>query len=234
MPTPRIKTYAWEFPIRLTHWINVLSILVFIVTGLYIADPYLHGIQGDVHVARVSGGMTPFHEYIMGYMRFIHLVTGYVFLCSFVIRIYWSFMGNRYASWRVWFPFKGQRWTDLKGAVKFYSFMSKKPPYAVGHTALAGLAYLVVFLIFGYQIVSGFALLSLSSASFLPTIVGGWLLAIMDLSSIRYWHHQLMYVLLAFFLIHIYISWWLDAVENNGLMGSIFGGYKFVTGKEWE
>jgi len=234
MPIPRIKKYAWEKPIRYTHWINVLSIIAFIVTGLYIADPYFHGIPSDMHVARATGGATPFHEYIMGYMRFIHLVTGYIFLCSFMVRIYWSFMGNMYANWRVWFPFKGQRWTDLKGALKFYTFMSRKPPYAVGHTALAGFAYMVIFLIFGYQIVSGFALLSLSSASVLPTIVGGWLLAILDLQTIRYWHHQLMYVIIAFFFIHIYIAWWLDAVENNGLMGSIFGGYKFVTGKEWE
>ena len=84
---------------------------------------------------------------------------------------------------------------------------------------------------------SGFdelALLSLSSASFLPTLVGGWLLGIMDLQTIRLWHHLMMYAIVAFFFVHIYISWWLDTVEKNGLMGSIFGGYKFVTGKEWE
>jgi len=119
-------------------------------------------------------------------------------------------------------------------AVRFYSFISKKPPYAVGHTALAGLAYMVIFLVFGFEIASGFALLSLSSASVIPTIAGGWLLALMDLQAIRYWHHQLMYVIIAFFFIHLYIAWWLDSVEHNGLMGSIFGGYKFVTGKEWE
>ena len=38
----------------------------------------------------------------------------------------------------------------------------------------------------------------------------------------------------AFTLIHVYIGWYLDSAEKNGAMGSIFGGYKFVTGKEWE
>lgn len=234
MANPRIRKYAWEFPVRLTHWINVLSILTFIATGIYIGDPYIHAIPSDTHLLPAGGMATPFHEYIMGWMRFAHLMTGYVFLCSFVIRIYWAFMGNRYASWRVWFPFKGQPLTDLKDTVKFYTFMSKKPPYAVGHTALAGLAYFVLFLVFGFQIVSGFAMLSISSASVFPSIIGGWLLSVMDLASIRLWHHLFMYVIVAFFFLHLYVSWWLDTVEKNGVMGSIFGGYKFVTGKEWE
>ena len=233
MPNPRIRKYAWEIPVRLTHWVNVLSILAFIATGIYIGNPYMHGIASNAHALNPGAG-TPFHEYIMGWMRYVHFLAGYAFLCSFVIRIYWAFAGNEFASWRVWFPFTGKRLADLKGTIKFYLFMSKKPPYAVGHTALAGLAYLVVFSIFAFEIASGFALLSLSSASFLPTLVGGWLLGMMDLQTIRLWHHLMMYAIIAFFFIHIYISWWLDTVEKNGLMGSIFGGYKFVTGKEWE
>jgi Ni,Fe-hydrogenase I cytochrome b subunit len=64
--------------------------------------------------------------------------------------------------------------------------------------------------------------------------VGGWLLSVMDLASIRLWHHLATYAVIAFFFVHIYVAWWLDTVEKNGIMGSIFGGYKFVTGKEWE
>ena len=93
---------------------------------------------------------------------------------------------------------------------------------------------MVVFSIFIFEIVSGFAMLSLSSASILPTIIGGWLLAIMDLQTIRLWHHMFMYVIVAFVFVHIYIAWWLDTVEKNGLIGSIFDGHKFVTGKELE
>jgi Ni/Fe-hydrogenase 1 B-type cytochrome subunit len=41
-----------------------------------------------------------------------------------------------------------------------------------------------------------------------------------------------MWVILAFVIVHVYIAWYLDKAEKNGLMGSIFNGYKFVTGKE--
>jgi Ni,Fe-hydrogenase I cytochrome b subunit len=56
----------------------------------------------------------------------------------------------------------------------------------------------------------------------------------MHVQTIRFWHHSIMYFLFAFTIIHVYIGWYLDSAEKNGAMGSIFGGYKFVTGKEWE
>ena len=35
------RKYVWEFPIRLTHWVNVIAIPVLFFTGLYIATPIL-------------------------------------------------------------------------------------------------------------------------------------------------------------------------------------------------
>jgi Ni/Fe-hydrogenase 1 B-type cytochrome subunit len=217
----RKRVYAWEFPIRLTHWLNVLSIITLSVTGFYIGAPFIHATSSE--------------QYVMGWMRFLHFTAGYVFLFSMIVRLYWALAGNRYASWRVWFPFSSKRWSDLMGAIKFYLFISKRPPYAVGHTAFAGLVYLIIFLLFVFQIFAGFAMYSLGKpAGFVWTILGGWLLGMMNLQTIRLLHHLAMYVIWAFVLVHIYIAWYLDTVERNGLMGSIFGGYKFVTGKEWE
>jgi Ni/Fe-hydrogenase 1 B-type cytochrome subunit len=216
----RLRVYAWEFPVRFTHWINVLCILTLSVTGFYIGAPFIHAYSSK--------------QYIMGWMRFIHFTAAYVFLMSVIIRLYWAFAGNRYASWKIWFPFSSDRWRDLVNAVKFYLLISRKPPYAVGHTALAGLTYLIVFLLFIFEIVSGFALYSQAHSGALWTLLGGWLLGIMHVQTIRLFHHLVMYVLLVFAVLHVYIAWHLDTVEKNGLMGSIFGGYKFVTGKEWE
>lgn len=217
----RTRVYAWEFPVRLTHWLNFLCILTFAVTGIFIGNPY-----ADAHSAS---------QYVMGWMRFLHFTAGYVFLLSFIIRLYWFFLGNRYASLKVLLPFlTSQQRKDLAEALKYYTFMSRKPPYAVGHTALAGLVYLIVFLLFAFQIVSGFALYSLQQPGVWAASIGAWLLAVMDAQSIRLYHHLTMYVIFAFVLVHVYIAWWMDTVERNGVMGSIFGGYKFVTGKEWE
>lgn len=131
-------------------------------------------------------------------------------------------------------PLTGRQWRDLIDTIKFYLFISRKPPYAVGHTAFAGFVYLIVFALFVWQIISGFALYNLVDKGTLWVVLGGWLTGVMHLQTIRLFHHLGMYVILAFALLHIYIGWYLDSKERNGLMGSIFSGYKFVTGKEWE
>lgn len=220
MGKERIRVYAWEVPVRLTHWINVLCILTLSVTGFYIGNPFIHSIKSS--------------QWVMGWMRFIHFVAAYTFLMSMIVRLYWAVVGNRYASFKVWFPFTGRKMKDLIDTIKFYLFLSKKPPYAVGHTALAGFAYLFVFALFIWQIFSGFALYNLVQEGTVWVILGGWLRGIMHLQTIRLYHHLGMYVILAFAVLHIYIGWYLDLKERNGLMGSIFSGYKFVTGKEWE
>jgi len=218
MPKERIRTYAWEVPVRLTHWVNVLCLTALCVTGFYIGSPFMHAISSK--------------QYLMGWMRFIHFVAAYVFVMSMIIRIYWAFAGNKYASWRVWVPITSKQRKDLWAAVKFYLFISKTPPYAVGHTALAGFTYLFVFVLFGFQIISGFALYSLTHQGILWTLLGGWLTGVMHLQTIRLYHYIGTYVILSFTVVHIYIAWYLDLKERNGLMGSIFDGYKFVAGKQ--
>ncbi|HDY70958.1 MAG TPA: Ni/Fe-hydrogenase, b-type cytochrome subunit, partial [Nitrospirae bacterium] len=39
MANERKRVYAWEFPVRLTHWINVLCIIALSITGFYIGNP---------------------------------------------------------------------------------------------------------------------------------------------------------------------------------------------------
>lgn len=221
-PQPnRIRAYIWEFPVRFTHWINALCLMIFCFTGFYIGNPFMHAVSTN--------------QYIMGWMRFLHFVSAYAFLLSMIIRIYWMFVGNRYSSWRVFIPLTGRQWQDMIGGPKFYLFISKHPPYAAGHSAMASITYLGVFVLFFFEIFSGFALYSQSHLkSAILWVLGGWMFGIFEAQTIRLLHHLVMYLLIAFTAIHVYIGWYLDIVEKNGAMGSIFGGYKFITGKEWE
>jgi len=220
MKNERLRVYAWEFPVRFTLWINVLCVLTLSITGFYIGNPFIHAISS--------------RQYIMGWIRLIHFIAAYTFMMSMIVRIYWAFLGNRYASYKVWFPFSSRKLRDIADAIKFYLFITRKPPYAVGHTALAGFVYFILFLIFIFQIVSGFAMYSLNHSGKIWILLGGWLTGIMHLQTIRLFHHLGMYVILAYAILHVYMAWYADLKERNGLMGSIFSGYKFVTGKEWE
>jgi Ni/Fe-hydrogenase 1 B-type cytochrome subunit len=217
----RIEVYVWEFPVRFSHWINFLSILILSVTGFYIGRPFIHAISAD--------------QYVMGWMRFIHFVAAYTFLMSIAIRIYWAFVGNKYSNWRAFSPFNPNYWEKLVHGVKFYLFISKDPPHAVGHPPLPSLAYLGLFLLFVIEAITGFALYSQAhEPGFIWTLMGGWLLDFMNLQIIRLVHHLVMYLILVFVILHIYICWLIGGVEGNAMMSSIFNGYKYPCSKDLE
>ena len=152
---------------------------------------------------------------------------------SVLIRIYWAFAGNKYANWRAFVPFTPKRLKDLGNAMLFYLFLGKKSPSTVGHPALAGLAYLIFYLLFVFEIISGFALYSTAhQGGLIWTVLGGWLVGVMNLQTIRLYHHLVMWLILALVIVHIYFAWNLDGVKQNGIMGSIFNGHKFITPEE--
>jgi Ni/Fe-hydrogenase 1 B-type cytochrome subunit len=217
--TPRLRVYVWEFPLRFCHWTNALCITILSITGFYIGDPFIHAYSSK--------------QYIMGWIRFIHFIAAYTFMMSMIIRLYWGIMGNRYANFRTWFPFSAKKFGEVLEAIKFYLFIRKEPPPTIGHHALASLTYLILFSIFIFEIVSGFALYSVNHSGILWTVLGGWLVGIMHLPTIKLFHHLFMYVILSFFLIHIYSTWYSDPKERNGLVSSIFSGFKF-TEKIWD
>ncbi len=223
MQQQRSRVYVWEFPVRFTHWINLLCILALSITGFYIGNPFIQAYSAK--------------QYIMGWIRFIHFVAAYAFLMSFLIRIYWGFMGNKYANWRAFNPFSAKKIRDLADITMFYLLLKKEPPPAVkkeGHTACAIYVYLGLFILFVIEILTGFALYSQSHYGVFWKLMGGWLLSVINVQNIRLYHHLIMWFLIAFAILHVYIGWFLDKTEKNGLMGSIFSGYKFVTGKELE
>ena len=215
----RLHVYAWEFPVRLTHWINFLCILTLAVTGFYIGHPFIHAYSAD--------------QYIMGWIRFIHFTAAYIFLMSLIIRIYWAFVGNKYANWRAFFPFTFKGLKDMGGALRYYLFLGGEAPKAVGHPALAGLTYLILFLLFVFEIFSGFALYSTAhEGGFIWTLLGGWLIGVMNLQTIRLYHHLAMYAILVLAMVHVYFAWHLDGIKKDGIMGSIFNGDKFIRPEE--
>ncbi len=207
------RVYVWEFPVRLTHWLNVLSILTLSFTGFYIGAPFIHAVSED--------------QFIMAQMRYIHFIAGYVFAVSMAVRIYWSFVGNKYSRWTDFVPLTSQQWKNIVDTAKFYAFLKKEPVRYAGHTGLAALTYSILFILPVVAIFTGFALYSESHPpGILWTIMGGWLFSIMSTGTVRLLHHSAMWLLLIFAFIHIYMSWFNDLAERNGLISSIFSGYK--------
>jgi Ni/Fe-hydrogenase 1 B-type cytochrome subunit len=214
----RQRIYVWQVPVRLTHWINVASIVTLSVTGYYISDPF---VSVSVH--------EPYGNTFMGLMRWTHFVCAYIFVASLLLRTYWAFAGNQWARWRGLFPFlslNGLR--NMRGALSYYLFIRRRPPDVTGHNALAGVTYMIIVCLYAIQVVSGFAIYSQLHPVGIWPLLTGWIVPLVGIQTLRLTHHVIMYLLIAFAIHHIYSAWLVDIVEGNGIMSSIFSGFKFM------
>jgi len=210
------RRYVWELPIRLIHWTIFLSIGVLSVTGYYIGNPFIV-VRGEAY-----GG------YLMGWMRFIHAVTAFVFTLSVLARVYWAFVGNRYARWSEFIPLSRERLTGMLKMLAYYLFLRRDPHPSVGHNPLPGLSYFLLYLAFIVQILTGFALRSAAYPGGFWPLAFGWILTVFGTQAVRLVHHLLMWVIIAFMIHHVYSAILVDTEEKSGLISSIFTGYKIV------
>jgi Ni/Fe-hydrogenase 1 B-type cytochrome subunit len=208
------QVYVWEFPVRLVHFFNFWCVGVLSATGLYIGFPFIYALKEN--------------ELIMSHIRFVHFVAAYVFMANFFIRIYWLFVGNTYAHWRTMVPITKKQWKSIVDQVLFYLFLRKAPPHTVGHTGVAALSYLIIFILFFIEMLTGFALYSQSHTGFVRWLFGGWLLLLVNSGYVRLVHHMIMWLTFIFVGVHFYMGWYDDIREKSGAKSSIFSGYKSV------
>ncbi|MCP3958002.1 MAG: Ni/Fe-hydrogenase, b-type cytochrome subunit [bacterium] len=214
---PLVNVYVWEWPVRLTHWLNAISIWVLSVTGVYMGFPFL-----------LATGEASQH-FLMGWAKLIHFYAAIVFTLSVLSRILWMFRGNRFASWRYFLPWGKVRWKAMGPTLGYYLFRLRTPPGIVGHNPLAGFTYAIVFLMFLAQIGTGMAIYAASASYDSPVKVFELLIPVFGgLQDARWIHHMVMWLIWAFFVQHVYSAILMSQVEPTATMESIFSGHKFV------
>ncbi len=211
--------YVYQWPVRICHWLNVLAVVMLSITGFYIGSPFMTAQDTS--------------QYIMGWMRFLHFSFAYLFTVSVAARILWMFIGNHHASWRVFFP-----WLSAEGRrnfikmFRYYTFTGKQISYEAGHNPVAATAYLGIFLLFLFQIVSGFTLYGQFAPGGFWSGLTGWLLTLISSQWLRLLHHGVMWLLAGFVINHVYSAWLMDVKERNGTISGMFGGYKYIEPKD--
>ncbi|MGF1533256.1 MAG: Ni/Fe-hydrogenase, b-type cytochrome subunit [Bernardetiaceae bacterium] len=212
------RVYVWELPVRIYHWLNALCMLILIVTGFIIANP----------VAILSGKEAS-DIFLFGTVRYVHFATAYVAFFNFLFRIYWGFVGNKYARWDKFIPTNLRFFRELWDVIKMDIFMIKNDGlHAIGHNKMAGLVYFGLFLAFVVQCLTGFGLYAGTSDFWFPQLFT-WVPALMGGDfMIRQIHHWAMYFFIFFTMVHIYLSFYHDYIEGRGIISSMAGGWKFI------
>jgi Ni/Fe-hydrogenase 1 B-type cytochrome subunit len=208
-----IRVYVWELPVRITHWVIFLCIVALSFTGYYLYDPFI--------ISRGKGA------FLMGTMRFIHEVAGFVFMAAFLARMYWFFKGNKWARWRQFLPIGKEQWRGFVGQLQYYMFLRRTPTFRVGHNPLAGATYSVVYLLMLVEILTGLALYNHVLGNKALGFFINWLPRLISIRYLREIHFLIMFAFLAFLIHHVYSAVLIGIVERSGLVGGIFSGYKF-------
>jgi Ni/Fe-hydrogenase 1 B-type cytochrome subunit len=213
----------WSVAMRINHWAMALSIFVLIVTGFYIADPFT-----------VSKGETV-SKFLMGNVRFVHILFGVFLLFLFLWRVYLAFFSRFHADWKDFFA-----WTDRKATfeqIKFYLLIRKDAPeHKMLYGPMQSIAYIgLMFMVFvivvtglilmgaGYH--AGITALSYKILRPVENLMGG-------LAVVRYIHHIFTWFFILFIVVHIYMAFWYDAVLKQGTISSMVSGNVFEREKE--
>jgi len=205
------KKYVWSVLLRLFHWTFAPSIFVLIVTGLYIHWPWTNTwLEGS-------------HQFTMAVMRWIHFIAGMLFTCAVLARLYLWFFGNKYE--KVWdfLPITGRNIKNLFSTLLYYAYLTDHHEERLGHNALAGTAYFFTILLAILQFISGLYLLYPENGFFVS--LGSAIFGTQQ--EARFIHYILNWYFAWFALVHIYIVVWNDIKNPEGLISSIFDGYKF-------
>jgi Ni/Fe-hydrogenase 1 B-type cytochrome subunit len=211
------RIYVWEFPVRLYHWVNAICVLALIVTGFVIGNP-----------TTISYAEEAYQQYWFGTVRLVHFISAFVFFFNTLARIYWGFVGNRFARWYNFLPHRKEQLREIVDTLKVDILqIQEEQRFSLGHNALAGFVYFVSFLVFLFQAATGFALYSSMSLALLPRWFE-WMVPLMGGDfAVRQWHHMAMWFFIVFTMVHVYLVFYHDYVEGRGTTSSMVGGWKF-------
>ena len=227
------RVFVWQVPIRIFHWLNALCIVVLSITGYLIGDP-----------PALMSGVDATNQYWFGINRFIHFVAAYIFLVAFIYRIAWMFLGNKYANWRVFFPFSKKSLHDIYHIIKDHIFLQNPKVKDtnklwighnwIGHNPVAAFSYLAVFVFMIVQIITGFALYGDNATWWFPKMFG-WVVQLFGGDfNVRFIHHFVMWFFAIFTIIHVYLALWHDWLEGKGEVSSMVAGYKFIRKEQFD
>jgi Ni/Fe-hydrogenase 1 B-type cytochrome subunit len=182
---------AHPLPFVITHWINIVSMLVLIFTGFYIHFPFFAGF--------------------MGIARGAHLFFAFILVLNCLYRVVAAFFiksspagGTREVDydWKSFLPQKDNR-HQLGAWIKYYLFMKKDHPLGGKYGVPQKICYIAIPVLILLIAFTGLCLWAPTSvtgpfAAF-NALVGGVVV-------IRIIHFFFMFVFIIFMFIHVYLA----------------------------
>lgn len=228
---------VWDKVVRLTHWVNVLSVLILLTLG-----GFMH-FEKDLLLKEETV------ETITNY----HAIVGFVFAFSLLLRLSYLFSDSRTGSWKDLIPYTRDQFKIMFETIIFYvkGFKGKVPLY-FAHNPLASIFYIAFFIFAIMQVFSGILVylggeaemgiaLAHSGEKHIaePLIIEGVVQPVVKEPWPPHWLHEMHEIgsvgIIFFIVAHLSALFIHDLLEKRGLASSMISGDKFFTDEEcWE
>lgn len=181
---------AHPLPFVITHWVNLIAMIVLIISGFLVHFP-------------VSG--------TMGMARGLHIFFGLILFINCLVRIILAFIvksaptgGTRKTvrDFKTWLPQKDNRHQALEW-IKYYLFIKKEHPLSAKLGVPQKISYLCIPLLIFIMFYSGCALWGTTAQ--LPFFAWGTQL-VGGAMHMRILHYFGMYIFIMFMFIHVYLA----------------------------
>jgi Ni/Fe-hydrogenase 1 B-type cytochrome subunit len=227
---------------RTIHWVNAISMIVAVVTGLYIAAPYYQALIAEPAV----------DKYVMAWNRWAHFIVAIIFDVTSIVVAYLYFF-SRFEK-----PYKKVLPTP-KNVKEFFEVfinlitLNRRKKFDSAHLDSFNAVYFTIFhLLLAWMLFTGLQLYvhGLESGE---SSIGRWWPAMLHLVTdwtipvsawingsgpvpsimdVRISHHITMWLIVVWVVFHIYYQVWRTIFWQEGDISIAFGGAKYVKKEE--
>ena len=228
---------------RIIHWVNVVSMIVAVITGLYIAHPYYQTFIADGAV----------DKYVMAWNRWGHFIVAIIFDVTSVLVAYLYFFSRFEKPYKKVIP-TGKNIKEFAEVFLNLITLNRRKKFDSTHSDSFNTVYFTIFhLLLAWMLFTGLQLYvgglesgQSSIGTWWPSMlhlvtdwtipVSAWLVGssiptatIMD---VRIVHHMTMWLIVTWVMFHIYYQVWRTIFWKEGDISIVVGGSKFVKEKE--
>jgi len=215
---------------RLNHWVVAISMVVAVVTGLYIGHPYYQSMIAEPAATK----------YVMAWNRWAHFIVAIIFDVSSIVVAYLYFFSRFEKPYKKILP-TGKNISEFVAVLVNLLTFNRTKKFDSSHADSFNTVYFLIFhLLLAWMLLTGLQLYVHGLESGLSSI-GSWWPAMLHLVTdwtvpvtggtymdVRISHHITMYIIIAWAMFHIYYQVWRTIFWQEGDISIAFGGSKYV------
>jgi Ni/Fe-hydrogenase 1 B-type cytochrome subunit len=215
---------------RIIHWVNAISMIVAIITGFYIADPYYQTFIADPAV----------DKYVMAWNRWGHFIVAIIFDVTSIIIVYLYFFSRFEKPYKKLLPTPKNIKEFFQVLVNLLTLNRVKTFDSAKNDSFNVVNFTIFHLLLIWMLLTGLQLYVHGLASGISSI-GAWWPWILHVATdwvipvcggtlmdVRISHHYTMWLIIVWVVFHIYYEVWRTIFWNEGDIAIVFGGEKFA------